>query len=185
MKKSNRELLEDFIRAYESQPCLWRVKSKDYHDKAWRDAAYNMLLKKYRLIDANAEKDAVVKKINAFRTNYRREKKKVEESLRSGRGTDEIYEPSLWYYHLFDFLGDQDTPRSSLSNLNEREVSFNFCLSWLYTNTYTFYIFIFIYSCTYAKHLFIRITLQYIDFYFFNVQNVLAKALVLHWQSSS
>jgi hypothetical protein len=31
-------------------------------------------LKKNRLIDSNADKEAVVKKINAFRTNYRREK---------------------------------------------------------------------------------------------------------------
>jgi hypothetical protein len=74
LKKVNRELLEDFIRVYQSQPCLWRIKSKDYYDKAKRDAAYDILLKKYRLIDLNADKDAVVKKINAFRTNYRREK---------------------------------------------------------------------------------------------------------------
>lgn len=115
LKKVNRELLEDFIRAYQNQPCLWHVKSKDYHDKAKRDAAYDILLQKYRLIDPKADKDAVVKKINAFRTNYRREKKKVEESLHSGTGTDEIYHPTLWYYQLFDFLGDQDTPRNSFS----------------------------------------------------------------------
>jgi hypothetical protein len=112
LKKVNRELLKDFIRVYQSQPCLWRIKSKDFHDKTKRDAAYDMLLQKYRLIGLSADTDAVVKKINAFRTNYRREKKKVEESRHSGIGTDEIYEPTLWYYHLFDFLGDQDTPRS-------------------------------------------------------------------------
>jgi hypothetical protein len=74
-KKASRDLLEDFIRAYESQSCLWRIKSKDYHDKAKRDAAYDILFKKYGLIDPNADKEAVVKKINAFRTNYIREKK--------------------------------------------------------------------------------------------------------------
>jgi hypothetical protein len=36
---------------------------------AKRDAAYD-ILKKYRLIDPNADKEAVLKKINAFRTNY-------------------------------------------------------------------------------------------------------------------
>jgi hypothetical protein len=45
LKKINRGLLEDFIPAYESQSCLWRTKSKDYHDKAKRDAAYDILLK--------------------------------------------------------------------------------------------------------------------------------------------
>jgi hypothetical protein len=70
---TSRDLLEDFIRAYESQSCLWRITSEDYHDKAKRDAAYDILFLKNRLIDPNADKEAVVKKINAFRTNYIRE----------------------------------------------------------------------------------------------------------------
>jgi hypothetical protein len=78
LKKINRDLL-DFIRAYESQSCLWRIKSKDYHDKAKRDAAYDVLLKKNWLLNPNADKEAVVKKMNAFRTNYIREKKHFEE----------------------------------------------------------------------------------------------------------
>jgi hypothetical protein len=85
------------IRAYEIQSCLWRIKSKDYHDKATRDAAYDILLKKYRLIDPNADKEAVVKKINAFKTNYIRKEKIFEESHHSGSGTDEICVPTLWY----------------------------------------------------------------------------------------
>jgi hypothetical protein len=75
LKKASRDLLEGFIRAYESQSCLWRIKYKDYHDMGKRDAAYDILLKIYRLIDPNANKEAVVKKINTFRINYIREKK--------------------------------------------------------------------------------------------------------------
>jgi hypothetical protein len=96
LKKMNHYLLEDFIRSYECRSCLWHIESQDYHDKAKRDAAYDILLQKYRLIDPNADKDAVVKKTNAFGTNYRREKKKVEESHHSGSGTDEIHVPTLW-----------------------------------------------------------------------------------------
>jgi hypothetical protein len=55
------------------------------------------IIKKYRLIDPNADKDAVLKKIKAFRTNYIREKKNFEESHHSGSGTDEICVPTLWY----------------------------------------------------------------------------------------
>lgn len=139
LKKVNRELLEEFIREYQNQPCLWRIKSSEYHDRAKKDAAYDILLSKYRLIDNNADKDAVIKKINAFRTNYRREKKKVEASRHSGIGTDEIYEPLLWYYRLFDFLGDQETPRSSSSNLNE-EVSFIYCFI-IYKHTLPSFVF--------------------------------------------
>jgi hypothetical protein len=80
LRKVHRDLLEDFIRAYESQSSLWRIKSKDYHNKAKRDAAYDILLKTYGLIEPIADKEAVVKKINAFRTNYIREKKNFEES---------------------------------------------------------------------------------------------------------
>jgi hypothetical protein len=29
LKKASRDLFEDFIRVYESQSCLWRIKSKD------------------------------------------------------------------------------------------------------------------------------------------------------------
>ena len=43
-KKINRELLEDFIIAHQSQQYPWRIKSKDYHLKAKRDAAYGLLL---------------------------------------------------------------------------------------------------------------------------------------------
>jgi len=125
IRKGHRELLEDFIRAYQGLPCLWRIKSKEYHDKPKKEAAYKILLEKYKLIDPNADRDAVVKKINSFRTNFRREKKKIEESLRSGAGADDVYEPSLWYYNvLFDFLSDQETPRNSFSNIDEREVHF-------------------------------------------------------------
>jgi hypothetical protein len=41
--------------------------------------------------------EAVVKKINAFKTNYVREKH-FEESHHSGIGTDEICVPTLWYW---------------------------------------------------------------------------------------
>jgi hypothetical protein len=97
LEKASRDVLEDFIQAYRSQSCLWRIKSKDYHDKAKRNAAYGILLIKYRLIDPNADKEAVAKKINVFRTNYIREKKNSEECHHSGSGTDEICVPTLWY----------------------------------------------------------------------------------------
>lgn len=127
-KKGDRILLEDFIREYHNHPCLWKIKSKDYHDKSKRDAAYNELLKKYILIDPDANKDVVVKKINAFRTNYRREKKKIQDSLHSGIGTDDVYIPTLWYYDMFHFLDDQETPRTSESNLSEIQVSYFYFL---------------------------------------------------------
>jgi hypothetical protein len=60
LNKVNRNLLEDFIRAYVNQSCLWRIKSKDYHDKSKRDASYDILLKKYKLIDPNTDKEGLI-----------------------------------------------------------------------------------------------------------------------------
>ena len=44
LKKVNHGLLEDFILAHQSQRYPWRIKSKDYHNKTKRDAAYDLLL---------------------------------------------------------------------------------------------------------------------------------------------
>ncbi|KAL4702735.1 hypothetical protein ACJJTC_001480 [Scirpophaga incertulas] len=110
-------ILEEFILIYKSEPCIWRVKDKAYHDRNKRAAAYEKLLTKLRELETNATKEDVVKKINALRSNVRREKRKIDESTKSGASADEIYKPSLWYYDMFEFLGDQDTPRPSQSNI--------------------------------------------------------------------
>lgn len=117
---TKRELLARFIETYKYLPCLWRIKSKEYYDKGKKDAAYNILLEQYKLIDPNADRETVAKKINILRTNYRRQKKKIEDCKRSGT---EILKPILWYYHLFDFLEEQENFRKASYNFHPREVS--------------------------------------------------------------
>ena len=117
--KENREFIADFISAYHSQPCLWKVKSKDYHDKQKEETASSLLVEKYRLIDPTVYWNNISMKLSTFRTNYRRNKKNVEESRRSGTGNNDIYEPSLWYFHLFLFLDDQDTKKTLLVKLGK------------------------------------------------------------------
>jgi hypothetical protein len=65
----------------------------------------------------------VVRKINNLRSNVRKEKKRYEQSIKSGASADEVYHVKLWYYDLFDFLHDQCTPRESSSNLDSDEDS--------------------------------------------------------------
>ncbi|KAB0804497.1 hypothetical protein PPYR_01467 [Photinus pyralis] len=72
-------------------------------------------------VDANL--DLVTKKINSLRSSYRKEKKKVADSLKSGAGTEEVYSPTLWYYDLFKFLDDQETPRAPVSNFEDAQES--------------------------------------------------------------
>jgi hypothetical protein len=116
---------------YRSNPCLWKVKSKEYMDRDKNDA-YETLVKKRQQVDPTANRDLVTKKNNSFRSTYRKELMKVKKSERSGSGSEEVYVPSLWYFQLLSFLGDQETPWQTISNLDEdseKQVSDNSNLS--------------------------------------------------------
>ncbi|XP_073450100.1 uncharacterized protein [Aquarana catesbeiana] len=56
-------------------------------------------------------------KIGGLRSTYLRERKKVQDSQRSGAAADEVYVPRLWYYDRLRFLSDQTEVRESLSTL--------------------------------------------------------------------
>jgi hypothetical protein len=81
------------------------------------------LVDKLKEVDASATKDSVVKKISNMHSSYRKELKKVKDSKRSG-SEGEVYEPSPWYFHLLDFLYEQEISRNSISNIQhfEREL---------------------------------------------------------------
>lgn len=51
-------------------------------------------------------------------------KGRISASSPSVAPTRAVRTSSLWYYNLFDFLSDQETPRNSFSNIDEREVHF-------------------------------------------------------------
>ncbi|KAL3290038.1 hypothetical protein HHI36_023410 [Cryptolaemus montrouzieri] len=57
-----------------------------------------------------------------MRTAWRREHMKVLNSKRSGTGTEDVYEPTLWYYELLQFIADQETPRPTKSNVEEEDI---------------------------------------------------------------
>lgn len=121
IRNCSREFLTEFIELYQSFPCLWRIKSKEYCDRDKKAMAYEKLVEKYREIDAEANREIVVKKINSLRSVYRKELCKVNSSLRSGAGEEEIYKPALWYYELLHFLNDHETPRASRNTIIESE----------------------------------------------------------------
>lgn len=76
---------------------------------------------KLQEIDETATKETVVKKVDSLRSNFRKELKKIKESKRSGAGTENVYIPKLWYFEKLQFLLDQETPRSGVSNILESE----------------------------------------------------------------
>lgn len=117
MSQPEKQFVTEFLEIYKSNPCLWKIKSKEYSDRYAKSQAYDVLVKKMKEVDKNADRETVVKKLNNLRTTYRKELKKVNSSQRSGAGEDYIYVPHLWYFNLLSFLRDQETPRKTISNI--------------------------------------------------------------------
>lgn len=119
--ESDRIFWEEFINIYHLHTCLWNTKAKEYSDRNIKNQAYEELIKKCKEKFPNANKDFVVKKIHTMRCSFRRELKKVINSVRSGSGTDEVYVPSLWYYDMLSFIADSEMPRKGTSNIEDDE----------------------------------------------------------------
>lgn len=116
--ESDRQFWEEFLNMYQLHTCLWNTKAKEYSDRNLRNEAYGELVNKCKEKFPNANKDFVVKKIHTMRCSFRRELKKVINSLKSGSATEEVYVPSLWYYDLLSFIADSEMPRKGTSNLD-------------------------------------------------------------------
>ncbi|KAK5648065.1 hypothetical protein RI129_002957 [Pyrocoelia pectoralis] len=86
----SKEVVTNFIEIYKNHPCLWKIKSKDYTNRNLKNAAYNELVDFCKTINPEANRDYVVKKIQSFRGSFRKELRKMEDSKRSGAGTDDI-----------------------------------------------------------------------------------------------
>lgn len=110
-----------FIDIYRQLPSLWNIKSKQYSNRKEKAKAYEKLISYCKTVDKNASMDTVKKKINNIRSAFRKEHKKVLKSKRSGSSTEELYEPTLWYYKLLLFTASQEEPRMSVSNDDESE----------------------------------------------------------------
>jgi len=64
--------------------------------------------------------DQVKMRVNTLRSNFRRELAKMKKTV-SGESTEDVHEPSLWYYNQMMFIADQETPRPSISTISEDE----------------------------------------------------------------
>ena len=116
VRKSEREVMAEFIDMYQSNTCLWKVRSKEYADKFKREEAYKLLVDHMKQLNPEIKKNDVIKKINSLRSCFRKEHKKVIHSKTSGKELEEIYKPNLWYYQSLLFLKDSETPRPSVGN---------------------------------------------------------------------
>ncbi|XP_061715976.1 uncharacterized protein LOC133524138 [Cydia pomonella] len=103
----NQEKWYEFLDLYRENACLWDIQSSSYMRRDLRNASYKILLEKYREIEPNATLDMVKRKIDIFRTGYRREIKKINKS-RLNSTSDYEYKPTLWYFDKMTFLDYQE-----------------------------------------------------------------------------
>ena len=93
---------------------MWKTTDKKvYLNKNLKDRGYDALVAFCKLTYPEADKQFVKKKMQNLRGCFRKELKKVENSKRSGSGTDDIYIPQLWYFDLLLFTKNLEMPVQS------------------------------------------------------------------------
>uniref|UniRef100_A0A0A1WR58 Acyl-[acyl-carrier-protein] desaturase 6, chloroplastic n=1 Tax=Zeugodacus cucurbitae TaxID=28588 RepID=A0A0A1WR58_ZEUCU len=96
----------EFIELYKSKPVLWKYGSEIYKDRKGKKRAYVDLVEKLREVEPNADVDMVKKKINSFRSCYRRKMFNAQEQIKLG------LQPEIkWvYYKHLNFLREINNP---------------------------------------------------------------------------
>ncbi|XP_068148551.1 uncharacterized protein [Drosophila tropicalis] len=100
---SIRKFWREFLAVYQQMPELWDVDHANYRNKELKNKAYNVLEVKLREVQPNATRSDVGRRINIFRTNYRREQLRLMKQKELGLHGD-LCKPSLWFYHDMEFL---------------------------------------------------------------------------------
>ncbi|XP_017084574.2 uncharacterized protein LOC108116938 [Drosophila eugracilis] len=117
----SRKFLQEFIVCLENEPAVWNAKCEAYKNKNLRNKAWEVLLEKYKEIDERATIDEVKKKVNSLRASYRREIRKIKRSEKSGAGTDDVYQPSLWYFSDLSFLYETESSVDGITSFDDGE----------------------------------------------------------------
>ncbi|XP_061402538.1 uncharacterized protein LOC133338377 [Musca vetustissima] len=119
----------EFIDLYKSLPELWRRSSDEYSNRHLKNTAYEVLLEKYKEIDASANVYTVKRKINNIRTCFRRELSRVKRSEQMALSPKDVYVPRLWYYKNLEFLKDEEEEIYSTTSKTERMGDMSFAYS--------------------------------------------------------
>lgn len=115
----DRQFWREFFKLYRNLPALWKIGSDEYRCRQKKTAGYKILVDKMREIDPSANRDTVRRKINSFRSSYRKELKKMRKHQSDH---DERFVSTLWCFNDFDFLRDVQ-PDTSLTMSPERDYS--------------------------------------------------------------
>lgn len=127
MDKDN---IKTLLLLYQQHPCLYIVKSVDYHNRIKRETALQMICNQYTEITKQPLTiEMAKKKINNLRSQYLDYLNKIKRSKASGVSTDEIYKPTWWLYEDMQFLDPHIAHRKGESSItvsrSKRSVLFN------------------------------------------------------------
>ncbi|XP_036672178.3 uncharacterized protein [Drosophila suzukii] len=109
MNSRDREFWTEFLLLYRSLPAVWQIHSTEYSSRALKSAGYDRLIRKLREVEPLANRSLVVRKINSFRTNFRRDIRRRDSCSAAG----ESFQSTLWYFDLLGFLEGQDEKSSN------------------------------------------------------------------------
>ncbi|XP_055910564.1 uncharacterized protein LOC129944930 [Eupeodes corollae] len=115
---ANTNIWKEIFQIIQNHPAIWKIKSTEYRNIMKKNQAWESILEKYKEIDPDGTLATIKNKITNIRTCYRRDLKKVADSLKSGAGGEDVYIPSLWYFYELDFLRDQEEASESVSTVD-------------------------------------------------------------------
>lgn len=115
MKWSEGETVK-FVELYREHECLWDVTKPNYRNNQMRVAALEKLVRDME-VDGFSVSDAR-QKIKSLRNTYSQELQKIEKSVKSGMGADEVYTPTLKWFHIMNaFMKKSKEKRLTQSNM--------------------------------------------------------------------
>ncbi|CAH0555613.1 unnamed protein product [Brassicogethes aeneus] len=114
----SRDLTLALIEQYETYPCLYDTKHKFYSNKHARTDKLQKITDELKNIDGRVTVDDVKKKLTSLRQSFSHENTKMHDSQKSGAGTEEMYEPSVWWYEKLLFLIPHVKTRKTKSSLD-------------------------------------------------------------------
>ncbi|KAG5885394.1 hypothetical protein JTB14_002791 [Gonioctena quinquepunctata] len=96
------------IEPYETHPCLYNAKSKNYHNRNLKAKASTEICDGFKeLFPDKPFTEALIKaKIHTLRSQFMSELNKIKKTEASGASPDDIYQPKLWCYQSLQFLED-------------------------------------------------------------------------------
>lgn len=101
----------ELIEMLRAAPALWDIKTKEYRD---RNTKFDATTKIALHFQTNV--DEISRKIKSLKTQFSRERKKIEEKSKSGAGP--ISEDSVWFgYNMLSFMRENNISKGSRSTI--------------------------------------------------------------------